>query len=97
MSGRSRKVIAWIALALMALFVAALTGWCFDRKLLNGTIGLAAIFTGGLALGLFIILQLSRPRDANTEQTEARRDEPTTENGNKDKDATGSDHQDGPT
>lgn len=63
MSNKSRRSIAWIALAFMVLFVAALTAWGFDRSLFNGAIGYAAIFTGGLGIGLFVVLYFTRPRD----------------------------------
>ena len=59
MRDKTRRIVAWIAIAFMTLFTAALTAWCFDRTLLNGAIGFAVIFTGGIGLALFAALYLS--------------------------------------
>lgn len=62
----------------MALFVVALTAWCFNRNLFHGAIGFAAIFTGGLGIALFVVLYFTKPRDpAGSEDTEPSDAEPT--------------------
>ena len=71
MKESTRRIIAWIALASMALFVVTLIAWCFNRSLFHGAIGFAAIFTGGLGMSLFVVLHFTKPRGtAESEDTQ---------------------------
>lgn len=68
MSKRSIRVLAIVALVFMALFVASLTAWSFDRGLFNGAIGYVAIFTGGIGIGIYVVLLLLRRAEKRNAQ-----------------------------
>lgn len=64
MSKRTVRILAIVALVFMVLFVAATIAWSFDRALFNGAIGYVAIFTGGLGIGIYVVLMLLRRAEA---------------------------------
>lgn len=58
MKKKTLRILAIVALVFMGLFTACFIAWCFNRALFNGAIGYAAIFTGGIGIGLFVVIQL---------------------------------------
>ena len=69
MSKKLKKAVAITALVFVGIFTVSFVVFLFDRTLLNGAIGLLAMFSGGIGLALFLVVKLSRggDEDKNTD------------------------------
>lgn len=59
MNKRLKKSMSIVALIFMALFAVSLILCCFDIKMLNGSIGFVALFTGFIGFSVFAVIKIS--------------------------------------
>ena len=74
MNKKLRKAVAIIALVFMGLFVVSLVLCLVDIKMLNGSIGFAALFTGFIGIALFFVLYFNDRAEKKNEEARKRHD-----------------------
>lgn len=68
MNNKLKKAMAIVSLVFMGLFVVSLVLCCIDIKLLNGQIGLVALFTGFVGISVYAVIRLSSRNAQPTEE-----------------------------